>query len=468
MTRTIANTESPVDTGHKILAKVSGQNPEHVGVAVSGGDDSITALHFAHNSPEIEIDFVVHIDTGIGIQETQEFVKRECEKLGVELYILGDDNARLGHETYRSLVRRFGFPGANPIAHRNMWRNLKDKLTARFESQLDGDLTLISGVRKFESELRYERLSDNAIQSIRGITWASPLVEFTDEDLRKYRSNHEISENLVAELLCASGECLCGAYADRRNLPLIEEYYPETARQIYQLEWEALERAARGEFPVRWALWAHGSVDAGEYSARTDDKQQRITCSDCEDKCPNNPYELAGKPLSPAEKFLRENDLSDFWNHLFFCIPCCTVVEDPLEHRRDVHPHDADESNSLATAWDMRRIVPSESHRRGQPITEPDGWNLHPGQLTRDQSAAEGRKHIYYYENVSLAHCSEEHEWNPWHAGLEKCSECFAINLSNYNPSNPSPPSIDCNASDNSNHCNAEAQRVHKILSEFQ
>lgn len=434
----------PVDSGRAVLETlVDTHDPDHVYAAVSGGHDSMTALHFAAHCDAISLDGVLHLDTGVGIAKTREFVEEQCEQLGLDLVVLGNQNARFGHERYEHLVKMNGFPGANPIAHSQIWKNLKEKLTSRFRRSLDGSLALISGVRKFESQNRYERLSNSGVQKVSNIVWASPLVEFTDNDLKTYRDYHGLDENPVAALLCSSGECLCGSFADRQNLPLIEKYFPAVAKQIYQLEWEVLDRVARGEIKEEYALWAHGSVDAGEYRARTDTNQTGLMCSDCDERCPADGYQRTGNPLSPAEDYLRSNDLSYHWSWPFYCAPCDLVVTDPYTHRQEVHPFDAE--TGLAAAWDMRQVDVGASHQAGIVLTEPNGWNLHANQLTTDQSKADRSKTVYYYEDVALSHCSNhEHTWEIYNGGpVRQCTDCFAFNLSKYDAVDPGPPVVE-------------------------
>ena len=458
----------PVDSGNAVLRRLAEQDPDHVYVAVSGGDDSVTALVFALKSSEIEIDGVLHVETGFGIPETTQFVEELCEEFGLAYIPVGNHNARFSHERYEMLVKLFGFPGATIIAHSQIRHNLKDKPFDRFEASLDGDLALISGVRKHESDRRYEKLAREGVQVVDGITWASPLVDFTDKDVVVYQNHHDIPENPVAALLCASGECMCGAFEDRQNLPLIRDFYPEFARRIFELEWEVLERAARGEIPKDYVLWAHGSLDEGEYAARTDVEQASLMCADCEKQCPASPYEMTGDPLSPAERWLQKHDISEYHQWPFYCAICDLVIDDPYTHRIEVHPFDAEQG--LAGAWDMRRIELGASHECGRIITEPNGWNLDLSQLTPDRDEADRRKHRYYYEDVALAHCDgHEHTWGVYNDGpVRQCTECFAFDLSDYDPSDPGPPvaepaeKIDALTPDVQ-----EARRIHHQFSEF-
>lgn len=450
LTPLLLSEEDPVAVGEKLLERLSEDyHYTSIYAAVSGGDDSMTALRFAHNSPHIELDGVVHMDTGIGVSETREFVEKKCEELGLDLIVLGDSNARYSNEMYSFLIQQNGFPGI-PV-HSTMWKNLKDKPLGRWrraveridekEGAEEGKVALISGVRKHESDNRYEYLSDEAIQEISGAIWASPLVDFTDQDMSEYRDKHDIEPNPVAALLCISGECLCGAYGNReKEIQDLQTFYPQTAGKIHELEWLAVDMAARGEIKKKHCLWAHGSMDEGEYDVRVDPDQEKISCSDCEDNC-STPYEMGGEPLTPAEEYLLNNHLSDHWNWPFYCAICDEVTLDPYTHRQEVHPFDAEDG--LAGAWDMRMIDVSASHNTEYIITEPNGWNLDVSQLT-NKSKADQYKNYYYYEDYALSHCDNHgHSWTDYNDGpVEVCEDCGAFELSDYDPVNPGPPTI--------------------------
>jgi hypothetical protein len=318
-------------------------------------------------------------------------------------------------------------------------------------------------VRRHESERRYEKLNHEGIQEVNGILWASPLVDFTDQDVTAYKRKHNIDDNPVAALLCTSGECMCGSFEDRQNLPLIKQYFPEFADKIFQLEWEVLSRAARGEVKKEYCLWANGSLDSSEQQVRTDANQASLMCSDCENSC-SAPYNMAGNPLSPAEKWLKENDLSEFYNWPFYCAICDKVISDAVAHRHDIHPFDED--TPFANEWDLRLIDVTASHKVGYPITEPNGWNLTSSHLTTNRDEAERQAHRYYYEDTALSHCSNHsHTWEEYNGGpVQKCTDCFSFRLDRYDPTDPGPVTID---SDKRVHPSSEIDDVHRKLSNF-
>lgn len=439
---------SPAKRGHEILSALQDHQPDHVYAAVSGGTDSTTALHFARHS-QIELDGILHVDTGIGIPEARAHVEELGEKWDLPVVALSDSNVRYSQDQYRTLVKLFGFPGSTIHAHRAVRNNLKDKPFAEFESHLDGQLALISGVRKHESNRRYEKLSQEGLQvdgqqptpaDSTGLIWASPLLDFTDSDINAYREKHDIPDSEL--ILCASGECLCGAFENREVLTDLEAFHPEVAHEIFQLEWEVVERAARGEVRPEYALWAHGSQTQAEQFGSSDADQQFLGCADCEESC-DGPYQMTGDPLSPAERFLQENGFDDVFTVPFYCAICDRVVESPFQHRQQVHPFDS--NTGVAGEWDMRRIDPSASAAAGYPVTEPNGWHVDINQLVTDKAKAARSAHRYYYEEISLSHCDDQsHAWRPYNDGpVQQCTDCHAFNLREYTTADAGPPVVD-------------------------
>jgi 3'-phosphoadenosine 5'-phosphosulfate sulfotransferase (PAPS reductase)/FAD synthetase len=472
-TESLTLSDNPHEEGGQILNQLADRDPDHIYAAVSGGDDSIAALYFALYSPHIELDGILHVDTGIGVPQSREYVEQTAEQLGLECIVIGDENIRYPHESYEILVQKFGFPGAHPQAHSQIQVNLKDKPFNRFAEHLDGELALISGVRKSESRRRYDTLSDlteNGIQAVNNILWASPIVEFDDTDLKQYKASHDIPENMVVATLNSSGECLC-AYEDRHRLQDLKVFYPEVARQICELEFKVLEQVARGEVKPEYALWCHGSVKQGEYDARIDNQQATISCADCEDSCGTPGYDQeTGDPLSPAEAFLRENNLEDFWNRPFYCVGCDRVIPSPFKHRQEVHDWDAE--TGLEGYWDVRMVDLTASHKTGRIITEPNGYNLlHVNYLKPTREQATNRKHFRYYKDFALTHCSDhDHEWHDHNGGpVKQCSNCYAFDLSEYNPADPGPPILQSHDGDQqvSSPSKQEVDDVQQSLDQF-
>jgi len=263
---------------------------DRVYALVSGGHDSLTAMHVVYQSHYLDLDGVIHINTGIGIPETTAFVEERAEALDIPYYEVGapcDDPGqeheyRRPHEEYTALIQRFGFPG--PGAHKYMYWNLKEKPLSRFLKMLEDDLLLISGVSRHESQNRMENVDASGQQEFLGYPTISPLVEFTPLDVRRYRRSLDLPMSPVKETLEISGECLCGAFSKRKELRMIRLFYPDVYRRILRLEATVGAFAALDDGPDdAYNRWGHNRLKDHEREAM-DDPDQMLLCQSCEQR----------------------------------------------------------------------------------------------------------------------------------------------------------------------------------------
>ena len=211
---------------------VTKYNPSHTFALFSGGHDSLCATHLASQHPAFS--GVVHINTGIGIEETRQFVRDTCEEHGWAL--------REYHPTdkYEDLCVKYGFPG--PGGHRYMYIKLKERCLrlllrdTRDPKDRRRKIAFICGTRRAESTRRKmglagEMETDRPDPSPRAI-WVSPIINWESEDKRIYMEENNLRANLVTDTLCMSGECLCGAFAKPNELEEIRRFYPDAAKEI--------------------------------------------------------------------------------------------------------------------------------------------------------------------------------------------------------------------------------------------
>jgi phosphoadenosine phosphosulfate reductase len=249
---------------------------------VSGGHDSLTAMHVALLSSTVDVDGIVHINTDIGIPDTRKFVQQRAEDLGLEYYEVGDDY-RLRQETYWYQVREHGFPG--PPLHTIHYRNLKEKPLQRFLNEFDEKITLISGVRQHESDRRMENVAATGIGEYLGYTTISPLVNWRGIDVTRYRAALYLPSNPVVDHLEMSGECLCGAYAKPRERRMIELFYPCMHRYLLCLEAKVSSEALIDNIEDEaYTTWGHGQYSDRTIEAKCD-ADQKLLCTSCENQC---------------------------------------------------------------------------------------------------------------------------------------------------------------------------------------
>jgi 3'-phosphoadenosine 5'-phosphosulfate sulfotransferase (PAPS reductase)/FAD synthetase len=252
---------------------------EHDPVAVfglfSGGHDSLCATSIAAKHPRFTA--AVHINTGIGVEETREFVRETCEREGWPLL----EYKREGHgQTYEELAIRFGFPG--PAGHPFMYRRLKERQIERLirehKQERKDRIVLVTGMRREESVRRMahgDLAPDSSGYRRRGAqVWTSPLRDWSKIDVNAYLEAESLPRNAVVDMIHMSGECLCGSYAKPEEMQELEQWFPDTAARLHELE-----RKVEAAGHLR-CVWGHKGDDVNE-------QQQRLfpilpLCQSCE------------------------------------------------------------------------------------------------------------------------------------------------------------------------------------------
>lgn len=240
-----AQPDDPVRYGRRLLdVAVRRYKPVAVFGLFSGGHDSLCATHMASQHPAFT--GAVHINTGIGVERTRDFVRQTAQDMGWPLleYRAADEG-----QHYDDLVMEYGFPG--PFHHRKMYNRLKERAlrsVIRDHKTAHGDrVLLVTGVRKAESSRRMGTVQPINREGAR--VWCAPLTHFTSADKNAYMAAHDLPRNEVVDLLHMSGECLCGAFAKPGELEWLEfcGFGAEVAR-IRALE----QRAAQAGVPCKW------------------------------------------------------------------------------------------------------------------------------------------------------------------------------------------------------------------------
>jgi 3'-phosphoadenosine 5'-phosphosulfate sulfotransferase (PAPS reductase)/FAD synthetase len=243
-------------------------------VLFSGGNDSTTLAHlFRH-----DVDYAAHANTGIGIEQTREFVRNTCEEWGMALL---ERKAPREADHYRNLVLEGGFPG--PAMHFKMFTRLKERALVRIRRELVNDprrerVVFIAGRRRDESKRR----ANVPLSERRGSTvYASPLINWTKADLTTYRLVcGDVPVNEVSGLIHMSGECLCGSFASPGEREEVGYWFPDVMAEIAELEREI---AHRDDIPEHRKTWGWGS-DPAKKALDGAPSHSGLLCSSCDDR----------------------------------------------------------------------------------------------------------------------------------------------------------------------------------------
>jgi 3'-phosphoadenosine 5'-phosphosulfate sulfotransferase (PAPS reductase)/FAD synthetase len=246
----VAPPREAVEEARAILDEaVETHNPSHLFALMSGGHDSLCVAHLASQHPRFS--GIVHVNTGIGIEETREFVRATCATYGWPLREMTPPVPKWAAPdtpTYDAYVIRYGFPG--PAGHQMMYSRLKERcirqLVREHKAGPKDRIGLVTGIRAQESARRKMGYID-PIDRRGAQLWINPILNWSTAQKEAYLEANALPRNRVSDLLCMSGECLCGAFAKPNELDEIGLWFPEAVERIKALEVKA---AAAGKHCV--------------------------------------------------------------------------------------------------------------------------------------------------------------------------------------------------------------------------
>jgi len=248
--------QQAIDQGREDLQRaLNDWGPNTIFAGFSGGGDSLVATHLLH---ELRDDVAaLHINTGIGMKRTRQYVRDTCEEQGWDLE---EYKAEENGYSYDRMVRGEakgvpgGFPG--PPMHYIYYRRLKQRQIEaahrEHKGKYGGKILLVTGIREDESEIR-SGYANQKVQHESGVVWLNLIYSVSAAEKQKYISTRGLDTNPVSDVYGMSGECLCGAF-DEDGGRLCELKHacqkfgePETYQRIIDLQQEV-----KGRFPWRW------------------------------------------------------------------------------------------------------------------------------------------------------------------------------------------------------------------------
>lgn len=248
------NVESRISVAvDRVNAAIKEHKPIAVFGLMSGGNDSVPATYVA--SLAKQFDGVVHINTGIGIEATRDFVRQTCTERGWRLleYKAVENTKADGTPDpmdYEAICLANGFPG--PGAHLFMYTQLKERQLRRLERDWKATaarpVLYITGVRSSESVRRMGTVEPIKVEGRR--VWCAAIREWSKEDCAEVRIHAGLKQNIVCERIGMSGECLCGAFRKDGELEVLRGW-PET-HQCYLRILDLQKRVREAGFPWGW------------------------------------------------------------------------------------------------------------------------------------------------------------------------------------------------------------------------
>jgi hypothetical protein len=224
----------------QIIAKALERKPVAIFALFSGGDGSLAGTHWAmSNVPGCR---VAHIDTGIGIPQSREFVQETCKREGWDLTVIRAKED-CGQD-YDQIVLERGFPG--PPSHRFMYIQLKERaieeLVRRNKVYRSSQkVMLLTGITHDDS-VRRSGYGNDVIKLNKSQLWVNHMYYMGKTWMHHYVHDAGIPRSPVSEIFGMSGECCCGAYAEEGELAAIRLICPALADRIERLEERVWER----------------------------------------------------------------------------------------------------------------------------------------------------------------------------------------------------------------------------------
>ena len=270
---------------NEILNQAIDQGITDFYVAYSGGKDSGIALDYASRHFSKQFKGVIFVNTGIGTQDTINFVKSYCKSKQYPLFILKPENVIKKDGTpysYENLVMKWGFPTFS--GHRITMQQLKFFPIRQFIHQKtkDGEKPcIISGIRKKESARRKSNKKWNTpIDNDLGnkIIFVKPLYYKSNSWVTKYVIENNIKRSPVYSTLHISGDCLCGCFAQKDEAKLLQMFHPEVYNKIKNLQNKF--KAIKNHPYKKYSKWGNTHMDSiQDVEAQTNIED--FVCSDC-------------------------------------------------------------------------------------------------------------------------------------------------------------------------------------------
>lgn len=211
-----------------------GQGHDAAYALVSGGGDSTAAALWAEEDPGFA--GVVYIDTGTALPGVREHVELLAAARGWPLTVLDSG------DTMDKMSAKFGLAG--PGFHLLPYRLLKERRLRDFYRE-HGRVRLITGIRRNES---VRRMGTTAKGKRPAFLFESPIIDFTPRDVDDALASAGLARSAVSVLAGRSGECNCGAFAQKHEREFLCGLFPEFETKLRRWEKIALDNG-------RWCIW---------------------------------------------------------------------------------------------------------------------------------------------------------------------------------------------------------------------
>jgi 3'-phosphoadenosine 5'-phosphosulfate sulfotransferase (PAPS reductase)/FAD synthetase len=201
--------------------------PKAIFMMFSGGNDSRAAYEVC-KILNVPLTHFVHGVTRTGIQETTSYVRNFAKETGLT-YLEADAG-----DAFEKYIERKGFFGLGDTAHSYAYHLLKSQrfttTAASLRKRRKGfNILFLSGARSDESKRRKRnfRRPINADPTVKSNIWVDVIFHWDKRNLLDFLHEAPSKPNPVTELLCRSGECLCGTMQSKEEGDEAAYWFPE-------------------------------------------------------------------------------------------------------------------------------------------------------------------------------------------------------------------------------------------------
>jgi len=257
-------------------------------VAYSGGKDSGIILDIIAKEFSQYFKGVIFVDTGIATKATIKFVEDYCKERNYRLYHLYANDIKRQKDThvgkigepfsFENLVLTYGFP--KQALHTITMRWIKYYSMRNFISQrikAGEKPALISGMRQNESQRRKKSKYLEYIYQDGKMCFVSPIFFKSNNWVMKYFIENNIKRSPVYETLHISGDCLCGCFAKKDELKLLEMFHPDVFKEIKRLEKLIVEKGTL--YAKKNKTWGGCNQTTNNIESQTN--MDQFVCNEC-------------------------------------------------------------------------------------------------------------------------------------------------------------------------------------------